>query len=219
MFSFDVQNAEILMYDVIGESWDGEGIHAGRVAEALQAMGGKRVTVRINSPGGIADEGIAIYNTLRRYKGGVDTVVDALAASAASIIALAGERRATLTGSRWMIHKAMGVGIGNSSEMRKLAEILDVYDNSLASIYAERMEAISGDILQKMEDETWYDATAALHAGLSNATIDSKSGQLPKMAAWFTKAPTDLLTQPTSKLRPQPIARELARLKLRLSEI
>jgi len=219
MFSFDTKTAEILMYDVIGESWDGTGISASNVSDALAQMGGKRVTVRINSPGGIADEGIAIYNTLKRYKGGVDTVVDSLAASAASVIALAGDSRTTLKGSRWMIHSAMAVGMGNAAEMRKLAEILDVYDNSLADIYAEYMSGPKDGLLSLMAEETWYDSAASLAAGLSTSTVETANTQRPQMAAWFEHPPTDLLDQPTqARMKPQPIARELARLKLRLSK-
>lgn len=218
MFSYSVENAEILLYDVIGEEWDGSGISAGNVSEALAQMDGQRVTVRINSPGGIADEGIAIYNTLKRYEGGVDTVVDSLAASAASVIALAGDSRTTLKGSRWMIHSAMAVGMGNASEMRKLAEVLEVYDSSLADIYMEYVRAPKASLLGLMAAETWYDADGSLQAGLSTSTAETPSTQRPQMAAWFEHAPTDLMEQKTqARMKPQPIARELARLKLRLS--
>lgn len=216
MFSYDTKTSEILIYDVIGESYDGGGVHAGGVADALAAMNGRRVTVRINSPGGVADEGIAIYNTLKRYPGGVDTVVDSLAASAASIVALAGESRVTLTGSRWMIHNAMAVGIGNAAEMRKLAEILDLYDSSLTDIYSQYLKGTRDDIASLMGVETWYDSASAVEAGLSTANIESAGVQTPKMAAWFTNAPKDLQDKPQARLKPQAVARELARLKLRL---
>ncbi len=219
MFSYNKDSGEIRIYDVIGESWDGSGIHAAGVAEALDAMDGKRVTVRINSPGGIADEGVAIYNTLKRYPGGVDTVVDALAASAASIIALAGENRTTLKGSRWMIHRAMGVGIGNANDMRRLAGVLEVYDGSLAEIYGEYMDAEAAEILALMDDETWFDAAKSLENGLSTSLTEGQP-EKPQMAAWFTHPPADIAEQTTeARLKPQPVARELARLKARLSQV
>lgn len=218
MFSFNTESAEMLIYDVIGEEWDGSGVSAGNVSEALAQMDGKRVTVRINSPGGVADEGIAIYNVLKRYEGGVDTVVDSLAASAASVIALAGETRTTLKGSRWMIHSAMAIGMGNASDMRKIAEVLEVYDSSLADIYAEYMTIPSNGIRGIMSVETWYDSAGSLTAGLSTTTTEAASTQRPRMAAWFEHAPTDMMEAGTpARLKPQPIARELARLKLRLS--
>lgn len=218
MFSFNPDAGEILMYDAIGETWFGDGISAGNVSAALSQMGGKRVTVRINSPGGIADEGVAIYNVLKRYSGGVDTVVDSLAASAASIIALAGEKRTTLKGSRWMLHRAMGIGIGNTDELRKMAEILDIYDSSIAEIYGEYMDGTPEDILSIMSAETWYNSQASLDAGLSTALVEDESTQPAQMAAWFNHAPKDIAEQKTvTRLKPQPIARELARLKLRLA--
>lgn len=219
MFSVNAKTREILLYDVIGESWDGEGIHAGGVAEALDQMDGKRVTVRINSPGGIADEGIAIYNTLKRYPGGVDTVVDSVAASAASIIALAGENRTTLQGSRWMIHRAMTIGIGNAADMRKKAELLELYDESLADIYSGYM--LGGEkeaILAQMDAETWFSAEKAVEIGLSTGLIEGEMKQKPTNAAWFEHPPADIVeSETTAKLRPQAVKREIARLKLRLS--
>ena len=218
MFSFDSKAKEILIYDVIGEGWDGSGVSASAVADALKTMGGKRVTVRINSPGGVADEGIAIYNTLKRYAGGVDTVIDSLAASAASIIALAGDSRVSLTGSRWMIHRAMGLGIGNSADMRKLADLLDIYDGSLADIYAGYMEGMKKDaILSQMGEETWFTAEKAVEIGLSTGQIEGETAQKPTNAAWFEHPPADIDAATTlAQLRPTAVKREIARLKLRL---
>lgn len=219
MFSYNTDKQEILIYDVIGESWDGEGIHAGGIDQALSEMGGRRVTVRINSPGGIADEGIAIYNTLKRYAGGVDTVIDSVAASAASIIALAGEKRTTLQGSRWMIHRAMGVGVGNANDMRRLADLLNLYDDSLADIYSNYMNGgDKAEIIAKMDSETWFSAEKAVEVGLSTGLVDGETVQKPQMAAWFEHPQTDIFEQKTvAKMRPQPVNREIARLKSRLS--
>jgi hypothetical protein len=114
MLQVNNKTNELLIYDVIGEDWFGGGITAKNVIAALDEFGGKRVTVRINSPGGVADEGIAIYNALKRYEGRVDTVIDSIAASAASVIALAGEKRTTSEGGRWMIHRAMAHGMNCS---------------------------------------------------------------------------------------------------------
>lgn len=218
MFTANIESKELLLYDVIGEEWDGSGIHAGIIDEVLNEIGeNERVTIRINSPGGVADEGIAIYNRLKRHKGGVDTVVDSLAASAASIIALAGETRTVLTGGRFMIHRAMGGAIGNAQEMRKLAEILEVYDSALADIYAEHVTGFDkASILDMMTEESWFDASASLELGLATA-LDPQQAKEPAKAAWFNNAPKDIADlEVSAKLHPKPIARELARLKLRL---
>lgn len=217
MFSFNAEQGVIRLYDVIGESWDGSGIHAAGVAEALDQMDGKRVTVRINSPGGIADEGVAIYNTLKAYPGGVDTVIDALAASAASIVALAGKTRTTMRGARWMIHRAMGVAMGNAMDLRRLAEMLDVYDNSIAEIYGGAMRDTKDAILSMMDQETWFDGSQAMAIGLATAVDADATNELPRNAAWFANAPANLRDSAPVKMKIQPISRELARLKLRLS--
>ena len=99
MFSFDAELGEMRIYDEIGPAWWGL-IDADTVIDALAKIEGKHATVRLNAPGGSVDEGIAIYNALKRYKGGVDTVVDSVAASAASVIALAGQSRTTAAGGK-----------------------------------------------------------------------------------------------------------------------
>jgi ATP-dependent Clp protease protease subunit len=220
MFSYNVESKEILLYGVVGEDWFGEGMTAGAVQEALDNMSGDDVTVRINSPGGVADEGIAIYNTLKRYAGKVNVVIDALAASAASVIAMAGDTRVSLDGSRWMLHNAMGLGIGNAADMRKLASILDIYDESLTDIYANVSGASRETVRDWMAAETWFTANAAVEAKLSTGLSEETTEQEPQMAAWFEHAPQDLASSkaPVAKMKPQAVKRELARLRLRLSE-
>lgn len=192
---------ELLIYDTIGADWFGGGITAQSVIGQLERFKGKRVTVRINSPGGVADEGIAIYNALKRHDGGVDTVVDSIAASAASIIALAGESRTTSSGGRWMIHRAMGLSIGNANDMSKTAEVLTKYDESLVEIYKEYM-ADDIDIMQLLTDETWYTADEAIAAGLSTGRSELANDAVPVAAAWFKHPPQALFSKPKAAFRP-----------------
>lgn len=192
---------ELLIYDTIGADWFGGGITAQSVIGQLERFKGKRVTVRINSPGGVADEGIAIYNALKRHDGGVDTVVDSIAASAASIIALAGESRTTSSGGRWMIHRAMGLSIGNAVDMAKMSETLTKYDQSLVEIYSEYM-ADDVDIMQLLTDETWYTADEAISAGLSTGRSELASDATPVAAKWFKRPPEALFNKPKAAFRP-----------------
>jgi ATP-dependent Clp protease protease subunit len=204
---------EIYIYDTIGADWFGGGITAQSVINALDEVGAKtRVTVRINSPGGVADEGIAIYNALKRHEGGVDTVVDSLAASAASIIALAGENRATAKGGRWMIHRALTFAIGNANDMTKAAEILTTYDESLVSIYKDYMDADEDEIMQLLTAETWYTADAAIEAGLSTGKAEETDAE-PMVASWFRNAPAALLNKPKAQFKPHPVSRQAAKLR------
>jgi ATP-dependent Clp protease, protease subunit len=179
---------ELHLYDVIGADWYGEGITIASVTAALKEMSGQKVKVRINSPGGVADEGVAIYNALRQHDGGVDTYNESLAASAASLIFLAGENRYMATGSRIMIHNASGVTFGNAEDHRKSAEIMDVYDKAQLAIYKENLSLTDEEITAAMNAETWYDADEALSLGFATAKA-GKSKEKPAKAAWLHNAP------------------------------
>jgi ATP-dependent protease ClpP protease subunit len=193
MLKVNAKTGELFIYDVIGSDWFGEGITASSVTSALKDIGNKRATVRINSPGGVADEGIAIYNILKRHSAGVDTYNDAIAASAASIIFLAGENRYAARGSRVMIHKAAAVVWGNADEVRKQASVLDKYDESLIEIYADHMDLERDAIAELMAAETWYTTEEAIAAKLATATTASEAKEA-KVASWFRNAPAALVS-------------------------
>lgn len=186
---------ELFVDGVIGADWTGEGITAMSVADALESLDGGRATIRINSPGGSADEGIAIYNTLKRYSGGVDTVNEALAASAASVIFLAGETRTMSSGSRIMIHRALTIEIGNADRLRKTADVLESYDKSLVEIYSQYMSDNEDSIMALLSAETWYNAEDAVSSGLATSKESRKSSAKAAMAAWFKNPPEDIALQ------------------------
>ncbi|HEC0958195.1 TPA: Clp protease ClpP, partial [Klebsiella pneumoniae] len=114
----------ISIYDSIGENWEGTGVTAKRISAALRAIGDKDVVVNINSPGGDFFEGVAIYNLLREHPGRVTVQVMGLAASAASVIAMAGDEILMGDGSFLMIHNAWAVAIGNRHDMADAAKLL-----------------------------------------------------------------------------------------------
>jgi len=184
----DKQSGELFLYQPIGVDWFGEGITGSTVIQALDVIGSKRAIVRINSPGGDAFEGIAIYNALKRHAAGVDVIVDALAASAASIIALAGETRTTAKGAMWMVHRASTFAFGNAEEVQKALNMLNAGDKSLAAIYATAMSKTEAEIMDIMTAETWYTEAEALAAGLSTQT-EGAMKEKPAVAAWFKNAP------------------------------
>src|SRR5690606_11960490 len=126
----------ISILDVIGEDfWTGSGVTANRISAALRSIGNKDIIVRINSPGGDMFEGIAIYNLLRAHPARVTVEVLGWAASAASIIAMAGDDIRMGLGSFMMVHNAWGVVIGNRHDMRDAATLFDRFDAALADIY------------------------------------------------------------------------------------
>ena len=183
---------EILLSGVVGDGWDENPITAKEVGKALKAFGSNSVTVRINSPGGAADEGIAIFNLLKNHSGEVTTVNDSLAASAASVIFLGGTNRLMGDGSRLMIHRAMGLAFGNQDEIRKTLQALKSYDRSLVDIYSQFMQSEPSSIEAMMASETWFEVDAAIESGLATARYDSGKKK-KKMAAQFDNAKHNLL--------------------------
>lgn len=190
MLQYDKKTGEIYMYGVVGNITGTDNFDAMSVVTALKEIGNKRAIVHINSPGGLADHGIAIYNALKGHKAGVETHNDSLAASAASIIFLAGDKRTASAGSRVMIHRAMNVAIGNAEEMRKLASTLDSYDQAMVEIYSEYMPE-GTDILSLMAAETWYSSAQAVQIGLAN-NISRATNAQPQIAAWMQNVPEEV---------------------------
>lgn len=159
--------AEIYIYDEIGESFWG-GISANQFARDLAEITADEITVHINSPGGFAYDGIAILNALRGHKAKVTTIVDGLAASAASMIAMAGETVVMNRNSQMMIHDPNGVCVGNPKDMADYAAYLDKMGENIASIYAERAGGENAEWRTAMQAETWYSAEEAVDAGLAD---------------------------------------------------
>ncbi|WP_370180199.1 head maturation protease, ClpP-related [Alteriqipengyuania sp.] len=162
----------ISIYDVIGEDWwTGGGFTAARAAAALRSIGKNDVTVNINSPGGDMFEGIAIYNLLREHPAKVTVNVMGLAASAASIIAMAGDTINMGLGSFLMIHNAWGVVIGNRHDMRDAAGLFDGFDGALADIYEARTTTERAEIVRLMDTETFMGPSQAVELGFAD-TVD-----------------------------------------------
>lgn len=173
-------DAEILIYDTIGQDFWGDGVSAKGLDKELKALGSpKRITVRINSGGGDVFDGVAIYNTLAKHPARKVVEVDGLAASAASVIAMAGDEIRMGDGAFLMIHNAWGFAIGNSAEMRRTAELLDSVSGQLANIYAKRTGRQAKDVARMMDAETWMDPDTAIAEGFA----DARSDQVVKMAA------------------------------------
>jgi ATP-dependent Clp endopeptidase proteolytic subunit ClpP len=126
--------AEIRIYDEIW-FW---GVNADDVARDLETITAPEILVAINSPGGDVFESIAIYNALRAHSARITTRVDGLAASGASLIVQAGDRRLMMSSAQLMIHEPWGIAIGPASEIREFADLLDKETEVLAGIYAER---------------------------------------------------------------------------------
>lgn len=164
----------ISVYDVIGyEYWTGEGVTAKRIAGALRALGSGPVTVNVNSPGGDMFEGLAIYNLLREHPGEVTVRVMGLAASAASIIAMAGDTVQVARAGFLMIHNAWVVAIGNRNDLREYADTMEPFDRAMADIYAARTGQEQAAMAKLMDAETWIGGSDAIDQGFADELLPS----------------------------------------------
>lgn len=163
--------ATIGIYDVIGDYW-GEGMTATIVSSVLRRIGAdKPVTVFINSPGGEVFEGFAIYNLLRAHKGEVTVKVVGMAASAASIIAMAGDRVEVARSGFLMIHNSWNMVVGNRHDMRKAAEDSEQFDAAMVSIYEARTGIDASAIADMLDNETWLAGKDAIAKGFADAFL------------------------------------------------
>ncbi|MBS7546240.1 ClpP-like prohead protease/major capsid protein fusion protein [Ancylobacter oerskovii] len=169
-------DGEMVLYGPVGGSiWDDAGFTAADVIHTLAGLDGADVTARINSGGGVAWEGIAIYNAFKGYDGKVTIVVDAVAASAASVIAMAGAERIMRTGALLMIHNASTIAWGQKRDLQKSANLLDKIDVQMANLYAKSTGLARAETAQMMEAETWFTGEEAVAKGFATSTDDAES--------------------------------------------
>ncbi len=164
----DATIATIRMYGPI-DSWGGWwGISADEVSEVLDALPDSvtQIILRINSPGGEVWEGMAILNMFRAHKATVTAVVDGIAASAGSFLAVGCDETVMSPGTQMMIHSPLTIEYGNAADLRKTADVLDSVEESIISIYRDKAgESAWGELLAA---ETWYTAAQAVEAGLAD---------------------------------------------------
>ena len=163
------------MYDYIGADMFGEGITEGMVSSALANSDAKSVTLNINSPGGDAFVGVAIRNVLVQSNKTVKVNVVGLAASAASIIAMAGDTITMHAGSVMMIHPAQAISVGDATQMRKTAETLDTVTSSIADVYAAKTGLSKDDVMDMVNAETWMTADEAVAKGFATNVSKEKA--------------------------------------------
>jgi ATP-dependent protease ClpP protease subunit len=180
--------ADVFIYDEIGESFWGGGVSAQTMATELAALDVDELNVYINSPGGAAWDGIAIMNAIRRHRAHVIVHVDGLAASAASVIAMAGDRVVMNRGSELMIHDASGGAYGNAELMDEVGTILHKLSDSIADVYAGRTGTDRATWRAAMKAETWYTAEEAVAAGLADEWVDAAASEPVNRARFSARA-------------------------------
>lgn len=206
---------EILLYGTVGSSfWDEEYFTARQVREQLAAMSGP-VTVRINSGGGIAPEGQAIYTALRGYEGQVSVVIEGVAASAASLIAMAGDSIAMTPGAIMMIHDPACWdvdGRGTEDDHLKLAKGLGVIAKAYAGIYARRAGVTVEEARDVMKAETYFDGPSAVAAGYADFADEFGDEVAPAAFDYriYGHAPEHLLAAAGDIRRQRPVSAVMA---------
>lgn len=181
------QAATVFVYGDIGGWW---GVDADELVREIHALQVDQLDVHINSYGGQMFDGFAIYSALRNHPATVTTWVDGVAASAASVIAMAGDQVVMEKPSRLMIHCSGTYASGNKHDLRGAADLLEEFDGSISEVYADRGKLSAAKFLEAMEAETWYSSAAALDVGLCDrvAGADTKTTGPESRASQLVRA-------------------------------
>lgn len=208
-------SAEILIYGDIGESWYGDSVLAKDFVKEIAALDVEAITIRVNSYGGSVTDGIAIHNAIKRHKAHVTIVIDSVAYSIASLIAMAGDTVEMAENALLMVHAPWGSASGNSADMREYADMLDTWADAMSTSYASKTGRDKAEMLalltdgvdhfytaQQAIDEKFIDAIVTampLAASLDRAalaarfkTLPGSSGEAIAAAAATTSKETDM---------------------------
>lgn len=173
--------AEIFIYGDIGESWWADTVTAAQFVKDIAAITAQAITIRINSFGGSVPDGVAIYNAIKRHSAQVTTVVDGVAMSIASLIAMAGDTVEMAENAILMVHAPWTGVAGNSAAMREAADMLDQFASAMATSYAAKTGKPVPEMLALLTDgvDHYYTATEAKDLGF----IDAITTGLPVAAS------------------------------------
>src|SRR5579859_1148480 len=181
---------EILMYGVVGDSWDG--LDAQTLVPIINGSSDD-IDVRINSAGGYVMDGLATFNALQRAKATgrkVTTHIDGLAASMASIIAMAGSEIIMADNALMMIHNPWDVAVGDAAELRAAADQLDMIRDQLVGIYAAQTGIDPADLIAMLDAETWMSSQVALEKKFVTSIAGASTAAALNVKAFgFRKVP------------------------------
>lgn len=171
-FKNEVDSATLKIYDYIGDDGWGGGVTAQNIQDELNDADMKPLNVYINSYGGEVFEGFAIYNTLKRYKGMKTVYIDGIAASIASVIAMAGDKVVMNKASMMMIHNAIGGCYGNAEDMKKVVQALEQINEVIRDVYLAKTNMDEDKLKELMDNETFMTANECVDYGFANEIID-----------------------------------------------
>jgi len=194
------KSAEILIYGDIGPVFWGDEVSAADFANTLREVGDvSELNVRINSLGGHVFDGVAIYQQLNVHPAKINVRIDGIAASIASVIAMAGDHIEIAEAGMMMIHDAATMVGGNAEEMRRVANLLDKTSGQIADVYAAKSGKTATEIRDAMRAETWLTGKEAKDFGLVDAVIENKQA-VDNIAALKMDAKRYNFTNPPERL-------------------
>jgi len=192
----------IYVYDIIDGDW---GISATDMVQALAGLTSPNLDLHINCPGGDVFEARAMMTAIAQHPATVTAKIDGLAASAASVLALAADTVEIAEGGFFMIHNAWSIAIGNASDFRTSADLLDKIDATIVADYVNRSGKPAAEVQAWMAAETWFSAQEAVDAGFANSIMPTTS-KLTAQASVFNLAVYDrapaALTEPPAPEEP-----------------
>lgn len=169
-------SAELLIYGDIGESWNARSVEAADIVRQLGELPPsiKTIVVRINSYGGSVSDGLAIYNSLRQQAASIEVRIDGIAASIASLIAMAGDRVLMPPAALLMVHAPWGASVGNAGDMREFADQLDQFARAMAEAYARKAGTTPDAMLALLtsSQDHWFTAAEAVSLGLADELLE-----------------------------------------------
>lgn len=197
----ETSTSTITIYGDIGESWWGDATSASDIDNALKNITSDEIVVRLNSPGGSAFDGIAIYNQLKSHSAKVKIYVDGWACSAASVIAMAADELIMNTGSMLMIHGASTIVWGTKEDFEKEAVVLGKLNESIIDIYMTRYNKERSEIETLVSDETWFTAKEAAEIGFADV-VKEESSTDAELKAVIAQLKSDISTLQSKVIDP-----------------
>lgn len=180
---------ELIVYDVIGFPWN----DASELVRTISGITSKEILVRISSPGGDLFDSLSIYNSLVSHKAKIITRNESLAASAATILMLAGKERQAYKSSMAMIHEPWALVVGNQHDMRDFADVLSKINDNMIDIYAGGTNIGKREWKEKMEKgETWWNAREMKDNGFIHTILDGKPVKAQFDLSIFNNLPSEL---------------------------
>lgn len=174
-FKDEAEAVSVQIYDEISsDDWWGDVVSSKMINDKIAEANGKPLNIYINSYGGEVFEGFAIYNSLKNYSGYKTVYVDGIAASIASVIAMAGNKIYMNKASMLMIHNASGIAYGNAEEMKKVVNALEQINEVIRGVYKDRTSLSDEELKNLMDSETYFTPQEAVDYGFADEIVDKE---------------------------------------------